>query len=56
MGFVTATHDTKERSNDLSIYLVLYETLTMLEKSTWWGKMEVKNLLQMPFLATSIFT
>lgn len=58
MSFVTANHDTEDTPNDLPTYLVLDETsLTMLEKKrTWWGKMEVRNLLQMPFLATSIFT
>lgn len=38
-------HDTADRLNNLPIYLVLYETLTMPEKSACWGKMEVKNLL-----------
>lgn len=32
MGFVIANHDTENSSNDLPIYLVLYESLTMLEK------------------------
>lgn len=56
MGFVMANHDTENRSNDLPIYLVLYESLTMLKKKVWWGQMKVKNLFWMPFLATSIFT
>lgn len=37
MGSVTANHDTENRSNDLPIYLVLYESLTMLEKKVCGG-------------------
>lgn len=37
MGFVTANHDTENRSNDLPIYLVLYAGLTMLEKKVCGG-------------------
>lgn len=38
MGFVIANHDTEDRSNDLPIYLVLYETLTILEKKYTVGE------------------
>lgn len=32
MGFVIANHDTENRSNDLPIYLVLYESLKIQKK------------------------
>lgn len=38
MGFVIVDHDTEDRSNDLPIYLVLYEILTVLKKKSMVGE------------------
>lgn len=55
MGFVIANHDTEDRSNDLPIYLVLYETLTMLEKKYVVGEDGSEELTLDAFLSNFYF-
>lgn len=55
MGFVIANHDTENRSNDLPIYLVLYESLTMLEKKSVVGADESEELILDAFLSNFYF-
>lgn len=55
MGFVTANHDTENRSNDLPMYLVLYESLTMLEKKYVVGADESEEPALDAFLSNFYF-
>ena len=55
MGFVIANHDSEDRSNDLSIHLVLYETLTMLKKKHVVGEDGSKELTLDAFLSNFYF-
>lgn len=55
MGFVTANHDTENRSNDLPIYLVLYAGLTMLGKKCVVGADESEEPILDAFLSNFYF-
>lgn len=55
MGFVIANHDTENRSNDLPIYLTLYESLTMLKKKCVMGADESDEPTLDAFLSNFYF-
>lgn len=55
MSFVIADHDTEDRSNDLPIYLVLYETLTALKKKSMVGEDGSEEFTSDAFLSNFYF-